>query len=64
MPPMSFYTKIAKDAKPVQAHRSRLDSVIKSKNRACLAVSSVALAKDENWMRAENSLFAPFATLV
>src|SRR5580700_2188810 len=45
-------------------------SAIKGKARACLAVSSVALAKDEDLVRADTGLFVPskggqaFATLV
>jgi hypothetical protein len=49
-----FYTKIAKAAKPVKAHRSRLVSVIKGKNRACLEIGC----------EPHTGLFVPFATLV
>jgi hypothetical protein len=55
MSPMNdFYTKIAKDAKPVQARRSKLASVIKSKSRASLEIGC----------ELHTGLFAPFATLV
>jgi hypothetical protein len=50
----AFYTKIAKDAKPVHAHRSRLASVFKSKSSACLEIGC----------KPYTGLFAPFATLV
>jgi hypothetical protein len=49
-----FYTKIAKAAKPVKAHRSSLASVIKSRSRACLEIGC----------EPPTDLFVPFATLV
>jgi hypothetical protein len=42
--------------------KSRWNSTIKGKNRACLAVSSVALAKDEILAEADTSRFVSFAT--
>jgi hypothetical protein len=51
---MSFYTKIAKAAKSVKAHQSKLASVFKSKSSACLEIGC----------EPHTGLFAPFATLV
>jgi hypothetical protein len=60
----AFYTKIAKDAKPVEAHRSKLASVIKGLASPRLRMARQSRACLEIGCEPHIGLFAPFATLV
>jgi len=58
----TFHTAAAEYFFEQKVAKSRGDFTIKGDNKACLTVSSVTLVKDENLVRANASLFVPFAT--